>query len=408
MVASLRLVADLHLHSRYSLATSRSLDLRTLADAGRAKGIDLLAAPDFTHPAWLSEMRGGLAEYDEGVYTAHGAKFVLATEVSCIWRHDGKSRRVHLLVWAPDFAAVDYVNSRLANVQNLSSDGRPMLKMSARDVAAVAWEADERCVVIPAHVWTPWYGMYGSKSGFDSVEECFGDAADHIHAIETGLSSDPAMNWMVPDVDSRSILSFSDAHSPRNMGRELTVFRAGPNFASLAAAVRNEGIVETVEFHPGHGKYHLDGHRKCDVRFEPGDVDASVTTCPVCGKPLTLGVLHRVNELAARLANAELDGDGLVQGPESRPPFRSLVPLRELLSFSLSVGPATKTVDRHCEALVDEFAGELNVLTSAPFDDLERVSGPRLAQAVTAVREGRVDVEPGYDGVYGTVTPRVD
>ena len=384
------------------------MDLRALADAGRAKGIDLLAAPDFTHPAWLAEMRGELTEYDDGVYTAHGAKFVLATEVSCIWRHDGKSRRVHLLVWAPDFDAVDHINSRLAKVQNLSSDGRPMLKMSARDMAAIAWEADDRSVVIPAHVWTPWYGMYGSKSGFDSIEECFGDAADRIHAIETGLSSDPAMNWMVPDLDTRSIVSFSDAHSPKNMGRELTVFRAEPNFTSLAAAVRDQGIVETVEFHPGHGKYHLDGHRKCGVRFEPGGGDAPVTMCPVCEKPLTLGVLHRVNELAARPANAELDGDGLVRGPEHRPPFRSLVPLRELLSFSLSVGPNTKTVDRHYEALVDEFAGELSVLTCAPFADLERVSGTRLAQAVVAVREGRVDVDPGYDGVYGTVTPRVE
>ena len=407
-MASSRLVADLHLHSRFSLATSRSLDLLTLADAGRAKGIDLLAAPDFTHPAWLEEIRAELTEFDEGVYTAHGGKFMLATEVSCIWRHDGKSRRVHLLIWAPDFAAVDHINTRLAKVQNLSSDGRPMLKMSARDLAGAAWEADDRCVVVPAHVWTPWYGMYGSKSGFDSVEECFGDAADRIHAIETGLSSDPAMNWTVPDVDSRSILSFSDAHSAGNTGRELTVFRAEPNFTSLAGAVRNQDIVETVEFHPGHGKYHFDGHRKCGVRFEPGGADGRVSTCPVCGKPLTLGVLNRVTELAARPGCAAVDGDGLVTGPEHRPPFRSLVPLRELLSFSLSVGPATKTVGRHYDALVDEFAGELNVLTTVPLDDLDRISGRRLAQSVLAVREGRVDVDPGYDGVYGTVTPRLE
>ena len=407
-MAPLRLIADLHLHSRYSLATSRSLDLLALADGGRVKGIDLLAAPDFTHPAWLAEMRSELAECDEGVYTAYGAKFVLATEVSCIWRHDGKSRRVHLLIWVPNFAAVDHINRRLAKVQNLASDGRPMLKLSARDMAQIAWDADERCVVIPAHVWTPWYGMYGSKSGFDSAEECFGDAADRIPAIETGLSSDPAMNWNVPDVDSRSIVSFSDAHSPRNMGRELTVFRAEPNFTSLAEAVRHEDIVETVEFHPGHGKYHLDGHRKCGVRFEPGGGSTPNSTCPVCGKPLTLGVLNRVNELAARPDSAVRVDDGLGRGPNGRPPFRSLVPLRELLSFSHSVGPATKTVDRQYEALVDEFSGELNVLTSAPFDDLDRISGPRLAHAVLAVREGRVDVDPGYDGVYGTVTPRID
>ena len=407
-MASHRLVADLHLHSRFSLATSKSLDLLALADAGRAKGIDLLAAPDFTHPLWLAEMRAGLTECNEGVYTAYGGKFVLATEVSCIWRHDGKSRRVHLLVWAPDFAAVDRINCRLETVQNLASDGRPMLKISAGEMAQIAWEADERCVVIPAHVWTPWYGMYGSKSGFDSVEECFGDAADRIHAVETGLSSDPAMNWMVPDLDSRSIVSFSDAHSPGNLGRELTVFEAEPDFDSLSAALRSQDIIETVEFHPGHGKYHLDGHRKCGVRSDPGSGDRPVTTCPACGKPLTLGVLHRVNELAARPYCAEPDGGGLDGGLGQRPPFRSLVPLRELLSFSLSVGPATKTVGRHYEALVDEFSGEFNVLTSVPFDDLDRVSGLRLAAAVVAVREGRVDVNPGYDGVYGTVTPVVD
>ena len=250
-MASLRLVADLHLHSRYSLATSRSLDLLALADGGRAKGIDLLAAPDFTHPAWLAEMRAELTELGEGVFTAYGATFVLATEVSCIWRQDDKSRRVHLLIWAPDFEAVEYINSRLAKVQNLASDGRPMLKMSARDAARTAWDADERCVVIPAHVWTPWYGMYGSKSGFDSAEECFGDAANRIAAIETGLSSDPAMNWRVPDVDSRSIVSFSDAHSPRNMGRELTVFRAEPNFTSLAARGSKRGHRRDGRVSPG-------------------------------------------------------------------------------------------------------------------------------------------------------------
>ena len=403
-----RIVADLHLHSRYSLATSRSLDLLALANGARAKGIDLLAAPDFTHPAWLAEMRSQLTECEEGVYTAYGARFVLATEVSCIWRQDDKSRRVHLLIWAPGFDAVEYINSRLAKVQNLASDGRPMLKMSARDVARTAWDADERCVVIPAHVWTPWYGMYGSKSGFDSAEECFGDVAHRIPAIETGLSSDPAMNWRVPDVDSRSIVSFSDAHSPRNMGRELTVFRAQPSFPSLTAAVRNEDIIETVEFHPGHGKYHLDGHRKCGVRFEPGDEGPPNSICPVCGKPLTLGVLNRVNELATRSDSAKRVDHGSIKRPDHRPPFRSLVPLRELLSFSLSGGPGTKTVDRHYEALVAEFAGELNVLTSAPPADLDRISGHRLAQSVLAVREGQVDVDPGYDGVYGTVTPRVD
>ena len=316
---------------------------------------------------------------------------------------------MHLLIWAPDFEAVEYINGRLAKVQNLASDGRPMLKMSARDVARTAWDADERCVVIPAHVWTPWYGMYGSKSGFDSAEECFGDAANRIPAIETGLSSDPAMNWRVPDVDSRSIVSFSDAHSPRNMGRELTVFPRRTRLHVTRRRGSKRGHRRDGRVSPG--AWEVPPRRPSKMRGPVRTRWRRATpnsTCPVCRKPLTLGVLNRVNALAARPDSTKRVDDGLVRGPNGRPPFRSLVPLRELLSFSLSVGPATKTVDRHYEALVNEFAGELNVLTSAAVDDLDRISGPRLAQAVSAVREGRVDVEPGYDGVYGTVTPIVE
>ncbi len=353
-------------------------------------------------------MRSHLVEDGEGVFSAFGARFVLATEVSCVWRQDGKGRRVHLLIWAPGFGAVDRMNRRFGRAQNLSSDGRPMLKMSARDAVFAALDADERCVVIPAHVWTPWYGMYGSKSGFDSMEECFSDLAPLITAIETGLSSDPAMNWRVRDIDSRAILSFSDAHSTRTMGRELTVFSAPANFSSLANALRNGGILETVEFHPEHGKYHLDGHRKCGVRIDPRDGGPPENRCPVCKGGLTVGVLSRLSELASRPLFYTQPGRGLVTHPDGRPPFRSLVPLRDLLSFSLSVGPASKKVDRLYEPLVNEFAGELNVLVYAPPDDLERVASSRVAEAIIAVREGRVEVDAGYDGVYGSVTPRIE
>ncbi len=407
-MTTLRTVADLHLHSRHSLATSPSLDLQSLAAGARRKGIGLLAAPDFTHPLWLDEMRSQLVESGEGVFSAYGALFILATEVSCIWRQDGRARRVHLLIWAPSIEAVDRMNRQFARYQNLASDGRPMLKLSARDTVHVALDADRRSEVIPAHVWTPWYGMYGSKSGFDSAEECFGDAAKHIHAIETGLSSDPAMNWRAPDVDGRAILSFSDAHSTRTMGRELTIFRCQPDFPSLTAALRNQDIIETVEFHPEHGKYHLDGHRKCGVRIDPLRDGAPDDDCPTCRKPLTLGVLNRVSKLASRPAYDIRPSRGLIAHPAGRPPFRYLVPLKELLSFVLRVGPNTKKVQRLYDNLVNEFNGELNVLATAPPDDLARTASDNVAQAIHAVRQGKVEVDPGYDGLYGSVTPRIE
>jgi len=396
-------VADLHVHSRFSIGTSRYLDLAAMATAARAKGIGLLSTGDFTHPEWLAELGAELVEAGEGVYETGGVRFVLGTEVSCIWRQAGRGRRVHVLVLAPGFDAVSRINGRLSRHGRLDSDGRPLLKLPAQDLAALVWDADPACVIIPAHVWTPWYGAYGSNSGFDSLEECFGDAASGIRAVETGLSSDPAMNWRVPELDGRTIVSFSDAHSAPNLGRELTVLAAEPTYPAIRAAIENGDVLETVEFHPEHGKYHYDGHRKCGVRLSPVETRRAGGTCPRCGRPLTLGVLHRVDDLAARDIAVCRDGNGLMTGPADRPPFRTLLPLREVLSQALRVGKASKRVARTYEALVSELGGEYRVLVDAPRAGVEAVAGEAVAAAVSAAREGRLEIEPGYDGAWGTV-----
>ena len=415
-----RLVVDLHLHSRYSIGCSPSLDLAALAEGARRVGLDIIAAPDFTHPAWLEEMRSQLADAADGVYSlrteqtgtssAASPRFLFATEVSCVWTDHSRGRRVHLLVLAPGIAAVEKLNLSLARIAALASDGRPTLNIPACQFADVAWGADDRFVIVPAHAWTPWYGVYGSKSGFDSIEECFGDLAPRIFAIETGLSSDPAMNWRVADVDGRAIVSFSDAHSPPAMGREATVLDCAADFPSVVSAIAQGRIVETLEFHPGHGKYHLDGHRKCGVKLWPRESAEAGGRCPNCGRKVTLGVLNRIEQLASRPETiaSPVGKDGVVRGPEGRPPFRRLVPLRDVLSQALGTGPGSKRVGRACDALVSELGGEIAALTSASAADIERVAGARVADTVIAARRGSVEIDPGYDGEYGTVSLKVD
>ena len=408
----MRLICDLHLHSRYSLATSPSLDIHSLAGGAKRVGIDLLAAPDFTHPRWRAEMQSELDETQpgSGIYSAHGKDFMLVSEVSCVWRQDGRSRRVHLLITAPSFEAVDRMCETFTKLQNLESDGRPIFKISARELLAIIRDADPRAEVIPAHVFTPWYGVFGSKSGFDSLYECFGDAADEILAIETGLSSDPAMHWAVPDSRARSIVSFSDAHSIASLGREATVLEVGEFcYDGIIEALRNRNVVETYEFHPEHGKYHLDGHRNCKVRLDPAMSQRLEGLCPLCGGAMTLGVLHRARSLSnGNFIQADKDDEGLWHDPDDNlAPYRHLIPLSELLSYALGVGKSTKRVNRAYATLTDSLDNEFNVLLHADHADiaaiLQRVD---VADAIIMARRDEVDVEPGYDGVYGSAMPR--
>ncbi|MDE2883705.1 MAG: endonuclease Q family protein [Chloroflexota bacterium] len=407
--------ADLHLHSPYARGTSPALSLQTLAAWADIKGVDLLACGDFTHPAWLAELKRSLRPVDDDLFElatppepqdvrgrGRPARFVLGTEVSCVYTQDGRGRRLHLLILAPDFDAVDGICRAFAPHGSLASDGRPMLRLSARDVVEAVLSVDARCEVVPAHAWTPWYAIFGSKSGFDSLDDCFGDMAGHVHAIETGLSSDPEMNWRVPDLDDRTLVSFSDAHSAQRLGRELTVFAGEPGYGALVEALRADSVEWTAEFYPQEGKYHHDGHRKCGVNLPP---DAHDGRCPACGRKLTLGVLNRVQSLAGRPPEPlAADADGVLRGTESeRPPFRRLVPLAEIVAEALGYGLASKAVQRVCRDLAARVGTELHVLTAAEASEIERAAGERVAEGVMRARLGRVRVRPGFDGEYGVV-----
>ena len=403
--------ADLHVHSSYAYATSRELTFENLARWARAKGVDLLASADFTHPAWFAESRRKLTEVGDGLYEHGGVKFVLGTEVSCVARVGGRSRRVHLLAFAPSLAAVGAVNDALrARGAKLDGDGRPTLKTPPRDLLALLLDIDPRCFVIPAHAWTPWFGVFGAKSSFDSLEECFGDMAALIPAVETGLSADPSMCWRVPDLDDKAIVSFSDAHSPPKLARELTIFAGEPTgYDALLSALRNREISHTLEFFPEEGKYHNSGHRACGVSLSSAELAANGgDRCPKCGRALTLGVSARVEALARRDAAAVRCADGMMESPDgARPPYRSLVSLDQVLSETLGVGIKTKRVQTARARLVDAFGSELTILLTAPPPDIAASMpapiGERLAEGIAKIRAGDIHVEPGYDGRYGTV-----
>ena len=399
--------ADLHVHSSYAYATSRDLNFENLAYWARLKGIDLLASADFTQPEWFEESRAKLTDTGEGLYEHDGVKFILGTEVSCVARVHGRGRRTHMLAFAPSLDTVARINAALAQTgSKLGGDGRPTLKMSPRDLTETLLGIDPRCFVIPAHVWTPWFGLFGSKSGFDSLEECFGDLSDHVIAVETGLSADPTMCWRVPDLDDLSIVSFSDAHSLPKLARELTIFNGELSYDGLVESLRLHDIAYTIEFFPEEGKYHLSGHRKCGVRYDPEEVATIGSACPVCGRAMTLGVMQRVEELARREAHSTVGMDGMIQSDDGRPPYRSLISLQQVLSETLGVGVNTKRVRTAYMTLVETFGNEMRVLIDAPTAELADslpTHGPRLAEGIERVRSGDIHIEPGFDGQFGVV-----
>jgi uncharacterized protein (TIGR00375 family) len=387
------------------MGTARDITVPSLAWWAQRKGIHLLASADFTHPVWRAHLRESLQPAPGDLFVFGDTHFMLGTELSCVFRHAGKSRRMHLLVYVPSFATVERICQFLECIGvKLAGDGRPMISLHARALAAAILEIEPRSIIIPAHAWTPWYALFGSKSGFDSLDECFGDLAADIPALETGLSSDPAMNWRVPDADGRSIVSFSDAHSLRNLGRECTAFQGLLTFDGLAAALREERIAYTLEYHPEEGKYHATGHRACDVRYLPEDSRAHGTICPSCGRTLTVGVLERVEALATRPEfSLRADEQGFWHGPDSRPPFKHLVPLAQILAEALGVGPQTKTVANAYMKLTGAFGSEFAVLLEAGMAEVANVAGERIAAGIARMRSGDLVVEPGFDGRYGTV-----
>ena len=399
-------IADLHIHSRYAFACSKALTLDNLAEWARRKGIDLLATGDFTHPLWAEQLRSSLIADSDGLYRYGGVRFTPGTEISCVYRQDGRVRRIHLLLLMPTLDAAAALTRRLSHYGKLENDGRPTVALSARDTLALALDCHPDAIVIPAHAWTPWYGIYGSRSGFDSLTQCFGDLSPQITAIETGLSADPPMNWAVPELDRRAIVSFSDAHSPGRLGRELTAFAAPLSWDGLAGALRHNGIAYTVEFYPEEGKYHYSGHRKCGVVYGPAELAAHGAQCPVCGRGLTLGVLHRAAALSRRPIDDSLrpGPDGLIAGDPSRPPFARLIPLAEIIAAVRGVGVNARAVQRQYAAITDRIGSELAALLFADPADLLPAAGDAVTQAIMQARRGEVSISPGYDGQYGTVT----
>lgn len=404
--------ADLHIHSRFSRACSRDCDLEHLAWWALRKGITVVGTGDFTHPAWAEELKGSLVPAEPGLLrlTADAerrlrrtlpprcrgqVRFLLSTEISTIYRRDERTRKVHHLVYAPTFDAADRITEALSKIGNLASDGRPILGLDSRHLLEITLAAGPGCYLVPAHAWTPWFAVLGSKSGFDAVTDCYGDLADHVFAIETGLSSDPPMNWMCSSLDRYSLVSNSDAHSPPMLGREATTFATDLDYFAMADALRTgSGLAGTIEFYPEEGKYHLDGHRKCGVRFAPGQSAEHGGTCPRCGKPLTIGVLHRVSEIADRPPGYR---------PPGAPAFANLVQLPHVVGEITGAGPKTKRVAAEVTRLVAALGPELAILTEADADDLRRAGGSLLAEAIIRMRRGEARRVAGFDGEYGTV-----
>lgn len=400
----MRYAADLHLHSPFARATSRQLTLDNMAQWARVKGIDLLSSADFTHPVWFADTKRTLRPLGNGLYEHNGARFVIGTEVNCSGAQGGRHRRVHMLMFAPNISTAERINKALDHKGSLTADGRPTLHMTPRDLLELLLDIDERIMLIPAHAWTPHFGIYGSKSGFDSLAECFDYLTPHIYAIETGLSSDPAMNWRIPELDCVSIVSFSDAHSLPKMGRELTVIEGDLTYEGLRQSLRQQRIAYTVEFFPEEGKYHHSGHRKCGVNMSPRQAAAVNGVCPVCGRRLTPGVLQRVEELAQRQTADAVNGGASARGNGGRPPFKSLVGLQQIVAESVGRGVNTKGVQTQYRRLVAELGSELYILTDAAIADIAAGGGERIAEGVERVRSGDIAIEPGYDGVFGKVS----
>lgn len=388
--------ADLHLHGRYSQATSKQLDIPNLAKWAKVKGINLLGTGDFTHPKWIEEINRYLKEGDDGVLrTNDGFPFILTTEISLIYSQGGMGRRIHNLVLAPDLATVKKITEWLLTKGRVDYDGRPIFKIPCPEFVGSLRQISEEIEVIPAHIWTPWFSMFGSKSGFDTVKECFGDQAGYIHAFETGLSSDPPMNWRLSQLDRLQILSFSDLHSywPWRLGREATMFDCSLNYKAILNAIRKgEGLAGTVEVDPNYGKYHLDGHRRCNVCMHPKEAIRHNKICPVCKRPLTIGVQARVEELADR-------PEGYT--PKDAKPFYTLIPLSDIIANITGKAVTTKAVWEHYNKLLEAGDSELDVLINLPREKLEAKAPAEIVDAVMLNRDGKVKVRPGYDGEYG-------
>ena len=405
----MKTIADLHIHSRFSMATSKEGTPENLDFWARKKGISLIGTGDFTHPVWREELKERLVSEGNGLYRlrdayvkeesrkfpGEGTRFVVSGEISSIYKKNGKTRKVHNVILLPSLEAADAMAQRLEKIGNIHSDGRPILGMDSHDLLEMMLDVCPEGILIPAHIWTPHFSVLGAKSGFDSVEECFEELAPYIHALETGLSSDPAMNWRISKLDRYQLVSNSDAHSPSKLGREANLLDIDCSYEGLYRAIQTgEGLEGTVEFFPEEGKYHFDGHRKCGVSLSPVEAERLGGICPVCGKKLTMGVDHRVEQLADRAEGfAKKDGKK----------YESLVPLPEVISACMGYSTASKKVQGCFEQMIQTLGTEFDILRNVPSEDIKSCAGERIAEGIENVRTGNVKRIPGYDGEYGKI-----
>lgn len=397
----MKYAADLHIHSHYSRATSSMMNIESLDRWARLKGIKVMGTGDFTHPLWRKELQEKLEPDEPGLFKLRGTngptRFLLSAEISCIYSKGGSVRKVHVVVLAPSFEAVDKINVQLGWIGNLMADGRPILGLDAKELAKIALGVSEHCLVIPGHCMTPWFGVFGSKSGFNSLEECFEELTPFIYAVETGLSADPAMLWRIPDGQRVALISNSDAHSPQKIGREVNIFNTDVSYEAIETAIKTKDpqkFLYTIEFFPEEGKYHFDGHRDCNVSLAPEDSKKNNNLCPKCQRPLTIGVLNRIQELAVQPEGYQ---------PKGAIPFKRLVPLQEVIADALDVMVAAKQVGIEYDNLVKAFGSEFGVLLGPSLNELQNVTQPRIAQGIINVREGKVTAIAGYDGVFGKI-----
>ncbi len=410
----MKFIADLHIHSRYSRATSPDLTPENLWRWAQYKGISVIGVGDCIHPAWLKELEEKLEPAEPGFFKfkekfaaviraqvfetcRRDVRFVLSTEISSIYKKNDVVRKVHNVIILSSFDAARSLQKRLDAIGNIRSDGRPILGLDAKELLAITLECDPKTLFIPAHIWTPWFSVLGSKSGFDSIEECFEELTPHIHALETGLSSDPAMNWRLGKLDPFILVSNSDAHSASKLGREANIFDCDFSYDGMYRALSSKGdkgFLSTIEFFPEEGKYHFDGHLACKVRMHPKETIKNKGLCPSCGKPVTVGVMARVEELADRAEG---------QRASRARPYHSLIPLEEIIAEALGVGKASKKVQALYFEMIAKLGPELSLLMDLPIERIQSVGGDKLAEAVRRVRAGKVSIAPGYDGTYGVI-----
>ncbi|MBU1124628.1 MAG: endonuclease Q family protein [Candidatus Omnitrophica bacterium] len=391
-------IADFHIHSKYSRATSKEMDIAHLAEWAKLKGITLMGTGDFTHHLWLEELKSHLEDVGNGLFKYQDVYFVLTTEISSIYSKNNRGYRIHNMIFSPSFKTTDKINETLSRMGNLASDGRPILGLDAAELARIVFDIDENCMVVPGHIWTPWFSLFGSMSGFDRIEDCFEKQASKIFALETGLSSDPAMNWRLSALDRFSLISNSDSHSPSKIGREANVFNCDLDYKTIREVLRTKDkkrFLYTIEFFPEEGKYHFDGHRLCGVRQSPKETKANNGRCPQCGKSVTVGVVNRVEALADR-------PEGFIL-PHAIP-FRNLIPFEEIVAEAKGLGKTSLAVEREYRSLVTKFQTEFNILLRASESELRQGLPPRIAEGVLRVRQGKVTIKAGYDGEYGIIS----